>query len=333
MSNIDPSTATTYANLDWDHYVQSRPPYPQSLRDVIYNYRRTHPKALWERLVDVGSGVGIASTIFASDFNLVYLLDHSPQNNEKARVFLGEWVQRHSLKTKLEITESTAEEGHEFVKDADLLICATTAHFIDPDSLITSAARMLRPGGTLAICSYMVPVFPDQSKHFSDTFCKAVTRTIGLCIPPGDEDAKSLLSRATARISAGDGLLDSVPVPKEFFEDVQRVHINPDAEKVMDIFRSSFPVPCKPIPSRVDGDERKLYYNSGKDWQAEGWCFPVDSKWLHNFMATTRPANIEMSDEQYQSMYGEWDRVFESECPSGSTRALWGVNLILATRK
>ena len=334
MSNVDPDTATTYANLDWEHYMQSRPSYPQSLKSLIYDYRRAHSKSRWERVVDVGGGIGISSTIFAPDFSIVHLLDPSPLNHEKARIFLGEWVARHGLHTRLEYTLSTAEEGNRHVKeDADLVVCAEVAHFVDPDSLVASAAGMLRFGGTLAVYTYWVPVFPDQSKRFSEIFCRALTRTLGLCIRPGDQVTSSLLSKAAARVSSGSGYLDSVPMPDEYFEDIRRVRINPDSENVMDTFRRSFPVPFEPVPSRARDGEKEFRYYSGQDPQAEGWCFEVDSKWLHNFMATMRPAEVELSDELYESIYGEWDRVFAKECPSGSTRALWPVNLILATRR
>lgn len=60
----------------------------------------------------------------------------------------------HSLNTKLEFTHSTAEEVYTLMREADLVVCAELTHLADPDGLVVSAAKMLRPGGTLAINSY-----------------------------------------------------------------------------------------------------------------------------------------------------------------------------------
>ncbi|KAF2758586.1 hypothetical protein EJ05DRAFT_475891 [Pseudovirgaria hyperparasitica] len=333
MADLNHDAPTMYSSLDWDHYARWRPPYPQSLKDLIYGYRSEHSGAGWKRIVDVGGGVGISSAIFASDFGTVHLLDPSPLNHQMARKYLGQLVEQQSLQTKLDFTQATAEEGHKFVKDADMLICAETAHFIDPEELVKSAAAILRPAGTLAIYSYWGPIFPDQSRELSDAFCKVITRALGCCLKPGDEEARSRLGSAAARVSAGKSVLDSIPVPEEYFEDIRRVRINPDAERAIEVFRKSFPVDHEPAPSRIGNNDKHFIYQSGCDPEAEGWSFLVDNRWLHNFIATMRPTDVELSDEEQKVIFGEWDMLFANECPSGSTRALWAVNVILATRR
>ncbi|KAK3319177.1 hypothetical protein B0H66DRAFT_623615 [Apodospora peruviana] len=51
---------------------------------------------------------------------------------------------------------SGKHEGH----GADIVICATAAHFIGPDGMAKSMTTMLKPGGTMAVFSYWMPSFP-----------------------------------------------------------------------------------------------------------------------------------------------------------------------------
>ena len=333
MSNIDPNTSTAYANLDWENYIASRPPWPQSLRNVICDYHRAHKDAGWKRVVDVGGGVGISSTIFASDFDTIHLLDPSPRNHKAAKKFLGDWIESNGLNTKLDYTVATAEEGYKSVKDADLVICAETAHFIDPDSLVESAAAMLRPGGTMAIYSYWMPLFPDKSPRLSELFTQASARSVALALESGNDEVIQQGRKVLARIAAGTGPIASVPAPKEYFQGVRRIRINTQAEITVEAFMRHHPLDFDQIPSRVDAQDIEYMYETGKDPQADGWSFPIDNKWAHNWMATYPPSDLKLSKEDYEAMYGDWDKAFAEECPSGTVQSLWPVNILLATRK
>lgn len=345
MSNASSTSSTAYANLDWTQYLRYRPSYPHSLRELIYRYYNRHvpgdsavpgPSTHWDSLLDVGGGIGISSVPFIGDFSTVHLLDPSPLNHEKARVFLAEHVSVNNLQTKLEFTVAKAEDyanERSFAtgSSASLAICATTAHFIDPDMLIRAMYKLIRPGGTMAIYSYWLPVFPELDPALSVEYTKAVTKAMKLCIQ--DEVTRKVFVDAVARLCAGSTVMDAIAVPEDLFEGIQRIQINPQVTVSLDTFREDPPVLYTPLNSQVREHEDRCTYVYGKDPEAEGWTMSVDLDFLHGMIRTILPADIQLSKEQNEKLYGDLDRAFTAECSSGSTLAIWGLDMILATRR
>lgn len=339
MASIDPTTKTTYATTDWDQYQRGRPPYPPSLTEIIYNYRRQHPVAGWERLVDIGAGSGVASTNFIADFKVVHNSDPSPWNEEQARTFLTGWAGRHGLSTVFEYSQSTGEDAYKHTgeKQADLVICATAAHFMDPDGLVASISKILRPGGTLAVFSYWMPTFPDQSQRFHDIFAETWEKMVLIPLQQsGDDQSRATLARVIERRTAGNGVLDCLPLPEEFYKDPLRVYINsgPGEAPYNPLF-IKFATPNRQPGgiTRVSQRDRILTYFTGTDPEADGWSFEADKKWLPVFVNTIRPANKNLSEEESRDAYAEWDSIFDKECPTGKLRVRWPAYVVLATRK
>lgn len=337
MVSSEPNTKTTYSTTDWAEYQKGRPSYPPSLTQLIYNYRRRHSNARWERLVDVGAGSGIASTNFMPDFKIVHISDPSPSNEEQARPFLSSWVDRHGLNATLEHSQATGEEAHVKAgeKQADLVICATAAHFIDPDGLAASIAKMLRPGGTLAVFRYWMPTFPHQSHHFHDVFEKTLDSLVLKPVLSGNEHARAMLTKVIERRMSGKGSLDCLPLPKDWYHDSLRVYINSPTDEVpyRELSRQFSPDNQKLGGiSRVDPRDQIIEYQSGMNSEAEGWSFDADKKWLSNFLDSVRPLNNTLAEDQLRGVYAEWERAFDDECPSGTVRISWPVYVALATR-
>ncbi|KAF2204079.1 hypothetical protein GQ43DRAFT_438278 [Delitschia confertaspora ATCC 74209] len=335
MASLDPKTKSTYATTDWVHYRQGRPSYPKSLTDIIYTYRRRHPNTCWTRLVDIGAGSGVASTSFLPDFKIIHISDPSSSNTEQSRSFLPNWAEKHGIQdVQFEYSEATGEEA--YLKtgegEADLAICATAAHFIEPDGLVESIARMLRKGGTLAVFSYWMPNFPGRSRKFHDIFSKTWD---DLVLKPlqendgGEDLSNTRLAKVVERRMSGNGVLDSVPLPEELFEDATRVYINARSGKIAmtDLFAKYKPRNI----SRVKEGEKIVHYETGKDKEAEGWEFEVDGKWLRNFVNTIRPNKIE--GDEAEEAFAEWETAIKEECPDGTFKVLWPAYLVLATRK
>ncbi|KAK4122072.1 hypothetical protein N657DRAFT_647603 [Parathielavia appendiculata] len=354
MASVDPKTKTTYATTDWNHYQQGRPPYPPSLTELILSYHRRHqqgngiPDSGWNRMVDIGAGSGVASTNFMPFFKTIHISDPSPSNLDQARSFLNDYAGRHNLDPVLEYSQSTGEEAHAHLipnsQYADLAICATAAHFIDPDGLASSIAKLLRPGGTLAVFSYWMPSFPEQSRRFSDAFANAFDKVVLHALVAKEAGKGADASRATQlakvvrRRMTGKGVLDSLPVPKEWFDDPVRVYINagpPGGEMeiaLSDLYRK-FARPGEQVGgiSRVGERDRVVRYETGTHPEADGWEFEVDKKWLSNFFDTIRPPGVE--SEEAREAYANWERVFKEECPGGKVRINWPAYLVLASRK
>lgn len=337
MANYDPTTKSTYASTDWSQYQQGRPVYPPSLTEVIYNYRRRHSGAGWDRLVDIGAGSGVAVTNFMPDFKIIHVSDPSPSNEEQARTFLPDWARRHNLDPEFEYSQATGEEAYLKTGEnrADLVICATAAHFMDADGLVASIARVLRPGGTLAVYSYWMPSFPDQSQHFYDVFIETFdSLVLQPLLKSGDEAARQRLGKVIDRRMTGKGVLDSLPLPDDLFEDPVRVYVNadPDGEiPFSGLYRKRMAVNGKPLggASRVGPRDELVHYYTGKDAAAEGWSFYADKTWLSYFFNSIRPPKTERDPEAE----AKWERVFDEECPDGQVRMVWPAYLALATKK
>ena len=338
MAFVDPKTKTTYASTGWDQYHEGRPPYPQSLTEVIYRYRHQRSEAGWERLVDIGAGSGTASTNFMPDFKVVHISDPSPSNEEQARAFLSDWAQRHGVETILEYSQATGEEAYKKTgeKQADMAICATAAHFMDPNGLVASIAKMLRPGGTLAVFSYWMPIFPDQTRHFHEVFAKTFEDQILKPLQSRDKPSRARLAQVVERRMAGFGVLDSLPLPAEVYDDPLRVYINsePGETPYQGLFLKYASSNFSPTSSsRVSPGDCIAAYNTGSDSEAEGWMYTVDKSWISSFCDTFRPPNKKLSEEEHREAYGEWEQVFDEESSTGTVRILWPAYIILATRK
>lgn len=336
MAHVDPVTKTTYATTDWHEYQQGRPPYPESLTKLILDYHSQSTGARWERLVDVGAGSGIAATMFMSRFQKIHISDPSPSNEAQARAFLTAWSSKRGIEPILEFSQSTGEDAHTAVGhgQADLVICATAAHFMDPDLFSSSCASMLRPGATVAVFSYWMPTFPNASQRLHDAFSHAVETMLLQRLANADGASKAMLATAISRRAAGRGVLDSVPFPPSEYRDVRRIYINSSPEGIA--YRSLFLKYGPPdfIPdrsSRVGHEESRWNYVTGVNAEADGWLLTVDLCWLRKFFDSIRPPTSQ-SGREAEEAYAQWEQIFTKECLSGKVETLWPAYVALARR-
>ncbi|GAM33869.1 hypothetical protein EIK77_001685 [Talaromyces pinophilus] len=338
MTKADPKARTNYDNTDWKKYQQGRPPYPQSFTELIYDYHRRHPSAGWERLVDIGAGSGIAATNFMADFKIIHNSDPSPWNEQQARAFLSTYAKENGLSPELEFSQSTGEEAYKHVGEsaADLVIVATAAHFMDPDGLVECAAKILRPGGTLAVYSYWIPSFPDRSENFNEVFAKTFDNLVLKALEVGNDANRAKFLEVVKRRMTGAGCLDSLPLPAEHFEETTRIYINSGQGEVpyKDLYQR-LAAPGKQVGgvSRVSENDEIILYKSDEDTQAEGWAFDAGKEWFPIFFNSMRAANSQMTQEEARDAYQEWEQIFDDECPNGTVRVYWPFYVALARKK
>jgi SAM-dependent methyltransferase len=120
----------------------------------VYQYIINHHKATggqMETLIDIGCGPGLATRPLAPHFTQAYGLDPSEGMIAKARSLTTE------SDSNIRFEVSTAEElGSNLsprVKDAsvDLITAANAAHWFNMPPFWKAAARVLKPGGTVAL--------------------------------------------------------------------------------------------------------------------------------------------------------------------------------------
>ncbi|KEP54033.1 putative S-adenosylmethionine-dependent methyltransferase [Rhizoctonia solani 123E] len=132
-------------------YASFRPTYPRSLFEFIYTYHAQSGRAGWETVVDLGCGTGQATLEVADQFKEAVGCDPSEGMVKNARLA----AEQSGRAQKPEFVVSPAEKLS-FLGDSsvDMAIAAQAAHWFDYKALFPELARVLKPGGTVALWNY-----------------------------------------------------------------------------------------------------------------------------------------------------------------------------------
>src|SRR6516162_8605378 len=120
-------------------YAQSRPDYPSSAIDYLIGHCCLGPRSL---VVDVGSGTGISSRLFALRGLHVIGIEPNDQMRQKA---LAELVPEDCPPP--EYRAGTAEATGLAAGCADLVLAAQAFHWFEPLRALAEFKRLLKPGG------------------------------------------------------------------------------------------------------------------------------------------------------------------------------------------
>ncbi|CAE6458204.1 unnamed protein product [Rhizoctonia solani] len=132
-------------------YASFRPTYPKSLFEFIYTYHAQSGRAGWGKVVDLGCGTGQATLEVADQFKEAVGCDPSEGMVENARLA----AEQSGRAQKPTFVVSPAEKLP-FLDDSsvDMAIAAQAAHWFDYEALFPELARILKPGGTVALWGY-----------------------------------------------------------------------------------------------------------------------------------------------------------------------------------
>ncbi|CAE6456202.1 unnamed protein product [Rhizoctonia solani] len=132
-------------------YASFRPTYPRSLYDFIYTYHAQSRRAGWEKVVDLGCGTGQATLEVADQFKEAIGCDPSEGMVENARIA----AEQSGRAQKPKFVVSPAEKLS-FLEDdsVDMVVAAQAAHWFNYKTLFPELARVLKPGGTVAVWNY-----------------------------------------------------------------------------------------------------------------------------------------------------------------------------------
>ncbi len=122
-------------------YDRSRPKYPAELFDEL---SRVCAFTTPPDILEVACGTGQASVALAPRCRKLVCVERGPNMAALARANLAEFP---NARVEIGAFETWDAAGELF----DLVFCATAWHWMDPDLRYTAAARLLRPGGYLAI--------------------------------------------------------------------------------------------------------------------------------------------------------------------------------------
>ncbi len=122
-------------------YERLRPDYPARLFDDLVALSGVPPEG---RLLEIGCGTGKATVELARRGFRMTCLEPGPHLAEIAR-------RRLVAHPEVRIVEQTFEDWPPADAAFDLVVAAQSFHFVDPHVGLAKVARVLRPGGALAI--------------------------------------------------------------------------------------------------------------------------------------------------------------------------------------
>ncbi|MBN2460093.1 MAG: class I SAM-dependent methyltransferase [Candidatus Cloacimonetes bacterium] len=128
-------------NSKADIYDRIRPGYPDRLIKKIVN---TSGIAARGRILEIGCGTGKATEAFA---NRGYIMDCLDIGKDLAAIARAKF---HGF-ANIHIIVSSFEEWDPGVQKYDLVIAATSFHWLDPGVALIKSAAVLKPGGLLAV--------------------------------------------------------------------------------------------------------------------------------------------------------------------------------------
>jgi SAM-dependent methyltransferase len=143
---VDDATRRQRARLFGLHpqdYDRVRPGYPEPLFDDLFRYARPAPAA---RLLEIGCGTGQATrSLLGRDVEMTCL---EPSDTLSA-------IAQASFReaTNVDILQIPFESLEAAPASFDVILAATSFHWLDPETRLDRCARLLRRGGTVAIVS------------------------------------------------------------------------------------------------------------------------------------------------------------------------------------
>src|SRR5689334_10912098 len=162
-----------------DVYKASRPGYPDALIDDVITYATLGHD---DRILEVGCGTGLATAGFAKKGYAILATDPGADMLRGARDDLREFGNVDYLQTTFEALPQS-------MGGFRLIVAAQSFHWILPEVRFVKAAKVLLPGGTLAVFGHVPVRLPERLrerfrgiltawKQRSDQYCTVRRRGI-----------------------------------------------------------------------------------------------------------------------------------------------------------
>ncbi|MEW9550990.1 class I SAM-dependent methyltransferase [Nonomuraea sp. NPDC050783] len=135
--------------VDAERYDRARPAYPQAL------VQRIIAAAPGPDLLDVGCGTGIEARQFLAAGCTVLGVEPDPR------------MAGHARRTGVEAEVATFEDWDDAGRTFDAVVAGQSWHWVDPVAGPAKAARVLRPGGLLAVFAHAYDPPPPIAEAFA----------------------------------------------------------------------------------------------------------------------------------------------------------------------
>ena len=218
-SSTDSSLFDGGADFDWTKYTTNRPVYSPSFYDRIWDYHQSHSNH-WNLAHDVGTGPGNVAEVLSTRFDKVIASDPSAFHTAVAR--------RHLLSApNVTVEQCRAEDlvplvGPDGHGKADLITLAECIPLMDAEQAFSGFAKLLRPGGTLAVWFYGKPIFAERGQERSQQIYNQIAGKAFSRIFP----MKGTVWENSYTVMAS--WLDNIGYSSEDWTDVERIKWNHD---------------------------------------------------------------------------------------------------------
>ena len=145
-------TLTAYSQGQGKAYSQSRPDYHFTVYETILNHHKASD-GLLDTILDVGCGPGNVVRAFSPHFSHAIGLDPSEGMMATAQSLGGITSKSEQIRYEVSTVEDLGINLPQPIQDSsvDLITAANAAHWFDMSRFWASAARVLKPGGSVAL--------------------------------------------------------------------------------------------------------------------------------------------------------------------------------------
>ncbi|KAL1881331.1 hypothetical protein Daus18300_001184 [Diaporthe australafricana] len=307
--------------FDWDNYLKARPDYAGSgLYDRLFSYHDAHSGS-YDTAYDVGCGPGQVASALATKFRRVHGSDPNAQIISKAHEMfepLG------NVDFEVGTGEGIASAGEDRNGTADLITVAECIPLMDTQAAMSAFAKLLRPGGTLAIWFYGGPIFASPGSSEDSPEVAGVQALFqGILNRSYDQFRPfkgSVLEKPCTMIHSW---LDNVAFDPVQFGDLRRVKWNTDKElhmlssKVMGFDLEHVNLIGEGEIVDDEGVDRSFLLRNG-----------VDFDWAKGYIDSAIARKKDYITEEVREMFEE----LESRMKGRAWNASWPAVLLLATK-
>ncbi|KAJ5245919.1 hypothetical protein N7468_000902 [Penicillium chermesinum] len=145
-------TFSTYNKDQAEHYAHIRPNYHSSVYDTIRSHHSS-TGGQFGSLLDVGCGPGTATHSLAPYFTETFAIDPSEGMIQAAQSTSGDKDTSKSVRFGVSTASKLGSDLSPAIPDnsVDLIISGNAAHWFNLDEFWPNAARVLKPGGSVAL--------------------------------------------------------------------------------------------------------------------------------------------------------------------------------------
>jgi len=310
---------------DWQLYMRGRPTYRDDVFSTILDFHKDGGGGK-ERIVDVGCGPGNSTLKLAADFKDVVGLDLFADHIPVAVDYAHKAGVPHAR-----FLVGSAEDLSAFEpQSVDLVSAFMAIHWIDKHRFLSEVARVLKPGGTVAIVAYSSQAF---LQHPTDPKIREVYNAFMQFLfsmswaEVGDDVHKRKVLEHN--FSTNDSLLKNIPIPADLFTRETRIYWTAEDASADGPHRTIFAdqsfaldergPKCKDIVHKDDPACRKTY--TWEQFKAYVGSFSVVKRYKD------KPAFV----GQYEAELAELEQALGG--PDASLDLSWEMAVLLAQRR